>query len=166
MEKKGVVLNAGFWCQLSIIMIKFLIVLEQPDMNSSRRLRYWELSHNMFLDCFCLCSQNMEQIKLKAHLGQQCSYCRIVAGFYQWAWFTHSRLLRKLKDCGRAQEVSLCSCIELSRFPTGSRAVRVWLHSEPSGLSAQSQQLAAFSPREDSKAVAACSSPACGQLRM
>lgn len=39
-------------------MIKFLIVLEQPDMNSSRRLRYWELSHNTFLDSFCVQSKH------------------------------------------------------------------------------------------------------------
>lgn len=72
------------------------------------------------------------------------------------------QIIKKVKHCGRAQGDSLCSCIEVSRFPTGSRVVRVWLHTEPSGLSVQSQQLAAFSPGEDSKAVAACSAPGCG----
>lgn len=72
------------------------------------------------------------------------------------------QIAKKVKHCGRAQEVSLCSCTEVSRFPTGSRAVRVWLHTEPSGPGVQSQQLAAFSPGEDSKAVAAGSAPGCG----
>lgn len=63
------------------------------------------------------------------------------------------QIIKKVKHCGRAQDVSLCSCTEVSRFPTGSRVVRVWLHTEPSGLSVQTQQLATFSPGEDSKAV-------------